>query len=192
VYLYDSIEDLQKVTTRPDWVSACIIFYKERPPALFIPLEEGGGFWEKTAETPRPAHEITHMVVYEAIKLQDMGIIPRSVHEGIAQYESLKGGQNILYKFFIRLQLLLQRNELSEVDNISNLYNPENEREIKQFYNLSYIFVHHLASEYGDDKLWEVIKLVGDGKDFDNSFLEVYRMSYSESLLVFKESYFKF
>jgi len=190
VYLFDSLDDLQQLINRPDWVSASVIFYKEKPPDIYIPLEEEGGFWEKTAETPNPAHEITHVAVYEIIKPREMSVIPRSFHEGIAQYESLKRGTYVFEKFGIRLAAVVYRDELRNANNILYLEDLQDEKESQQLYTLSYIFIDYLANKHDDTKLWDVIKLVGMGHNFDESFCEIYGISYSEYFNIFLESYF--
>lgn len=189
VYLYESVSDLQQESSRPDWVSAQVVFYTDKSPEIYLPLEEGGGFWTKTAETSNPAHEVTHIAVYEIIRPQRMGVIPRSYHEGIAQYESLKGNQNIISKFLIRLSALIYRDEMSNADNILYLEDLKDEKEVRQLYTLSYIFIDQLASKHEDTKLWDVIKLISVGRSFDESFYQIYGMSYSEYFNTFLESY---
>lgn len=190
VYLYESVSDLQQKSSRPDWVSAQVVFYTDKSPEIYLPLEEGGGFWTKTAETPSPAHEVTHIAVYEIIRPQRMGIIPRSYHEGVAQYESLKGMTYSIEKFFLRLSVLIDKDELYQIDNVSYLNNPQTDKEVQQLYTLSYIFTDYLAKKHGETKLWDVLNLIGDGQDFNESFIEVYKKSYSEYFHIFMGSYF--
>lgn len=190
VYLYQSVSDLQQKSRRPDWVSAQVVFYTDKSPEIYLPLEEGGGFWTKTAETPSPAHEVTHIAVYEIIRPQRMGIIPRSYHEGVAQYESLKGMTYMIEKFFIRLSVLIYNDELYKADNILYLEDLQDEKESQQLYTLSYIFIDYLANKHDDTKLWDVIKLTSAGRSFDESFYQIYGISYSEYFNIFLESCF--
>ena len=190
VNLYWDIDELHKHGGVSDWVSAYVEINTGEPPELFIPTEEGGGFWTKTAPTSSPAHEITHVAVYEAMKLKPMALIPRSFHEGLAQYESLKRPHNIIDRFWIRLSLLWQRHTLSKRDNIPDYYSIASNEDIGNFYNLSYEYIRYLAAISGEDKVWRVVQLIGNNVSFDNAFITVFGKSYSEYYRDFIEWYY--
>lgn len=180
VNLYWDINELHKHTEVSDWASAYVEINTGEPPELFIPTEEGGGFWTKTAPTSNPTHEITHIAVYEAIGLKPMSLIPSSFHEGLAQYESFKGPQNIFDRFVIRLWLLWQRQTLSNRVSIPDYYAFESNEDISAFYCISYEYIRYLATIYGEDKIWHVVQLVGNNISFDDAFITVFGKSYSE------------
>lgn len=112
--LYPNIDSLQSFTGGPKWADAFVKFESGKP-ELYLPVERppGDSFYKSSQEsTPRPSHEIAHLVIFSKIGTEYIKELPLWFNEGVAQYESHRGFIN-KYRIIKKLDLWL-----------SNIYEP--------------------------------------------------------------------
>ena len=190
VDLYTDSSQLQARTLSADWVSAFVSITPGQAPTIFLPAEQGGGFWTKTAATPNPAHEITHVVVSEVLKNRSMRLIPISFHEGLAQYESLKDTSDFPFRVENYVYLILNKEKITLRENTPDYYPIGNNSDIILFYSLSYEYVRFLAKEHGEPSLWRVVQSVSEGNTFDSAFQSVFGKTYTNEYQTFLKTFF--
>ncbi len=190
VKLYTDSSELQARTLNADWVSAFVSITPGQAPTIFLPTEEGGGFWTKTAATPNPAHETTHIVVSEVLKNRTMRLLPVSFHEGLAQYESLKDTTGLPYRIENYIYLILNKEKIISMEDIPDHHPIENSNDIRLFYSLSYEYVRFLAREHGELSVWQVVQSVSEGKTFDSAFQSVFGETYKNEYQTFLKAFF--
>lgn len=181
VRMFANVSELRAKTSRPDWSDAFVQITPGQSPIVYIPVEPESRRFDKSPPTAGPAHEITHVLTYEALRLQSMTLIPRFFHEGFAQYESLKGLSNLPNRLFKRVFLftlepsLILRNEPPELG-------PDvSQKDVNVFYALSYEFMRYLSGKYGVEELWQVVQLVGNGTEFTEAFIDVTGKQYLDA-----------
>jgi hypothetical protein len=189
VRMFADVSELQGGTSSPDWADAFVRITPGESPIIYIPVEPESQRFGKSAPTDRPAHEITHVATYEALKLQSMTLIPRFFCEALAQYESLKGMPNLLSRLSIRVFLFTLEPSLALRDEPPDLYLTTTEKDVDIFYALSYEFGRYLADEYGEEKLWRIVQLVGDGIGFNDAFTNVTGRQYLDAYKEFSQNW---
>lgn len=112
-------------------------------------------------------HEYTHYI----IDMMTNGNCPRWLNEGLAQYEEFRHGQP---PFVYSLAGAYKKNELISWDKINDALNEKDMRDVA--YQQSYSFVYFLVKKYGMDKIINMLKALGTGKDIEVAFKEVYGM----------------
>jgi len=182
--MFADVSELQAETSIPDWSDAFVDITPGESPIIYILVEPERQRFDKSAPTARPAHEITHIVTYEALRFQSMTLAPRFFHEGLAQYESLKGMPNLLNRLIIRIFLFTLEPSLVLRDEPPDLYLETTQKDVDIFYALSYEFGRYLANKYGEERLWRIVQLVGDGIEFSDAFINVTGKQYPD---VYKE-----
>ena len=189
VRMFTDVSELQDRTSSPDWADAFVRITPGESPIIYIPVEPESQRFGRSAPTARPAHEITHVVAYEALSFQSMTLIPRFFHEALAQYESLNGMPNLLSRLGIRFFLLTLEPSLVLRDEPPHFYVEMTQRDVDVFYALSYEFGRYLADEYGEDSLWRIVQLVGDGIEFDDAFINVTGKRYLDTYREFSQNW---
>jgi hypothetical protein len=189
VRMFTDVSELQGGTSSPDWADAFVRITPGESPIIYIPVEPESQRFGKSAPTDRPAHEITHVVTYEALKFQSMTLIPRFFCEALAQYESLKGMPNLLSRLSIRIFLFTLEPSLVLRDEPPDLYLETTQKDVDIFYALSYEFGRYLADEYGEEKLWRIVQLVGDGIEFGDAFTNVTGRQYLDAYKEFSQNW---
>jgi len=189
VRMFADVSELQGGTSTPDWADASVQITPGESPLIYIPVEPENQRFGRTAPTHRPAHEITHVVTYEALNCRSMTLIPRFFHEALAQYESLKGMPNLLSRLSIRIFLLTVEPSLVLRDEPPELYVEMTQEDVDIFYALSYEFGRYLAHEYREDRLWTIVQLVGDGIEFRDAFANVTGSQYLDAYKEFSQNW---
>ena len=189
VRMFADASELQGGTSSPDWADAFVRITPGEPPLIYIPVEPENQRFGRSAPTDRPAHEITHVVTYEALDCQSMTLIPRFFHEALAQYESLKGMPNLLSRLSIRIFLFTLEPSLVLRDEPPDLYVEMTQKDVDVFYALSYEFGRYVAHEYGEDRLWTIVQLVGDGIKFGDAFTNVTGRQYLDAYKEFSQNW---
>lgn len=189
VRMFANVSELQGGTSTPDWADASVQITPGESPLIYIPVEPENQRFGRTAPTHRPAHEITHVVTYEALNCQSMTLIPRFFHEALAQYESLKGMPNLVSRLCIRVFLLSLEPSLGLRDEPPELYVEMTQEDVEVFYALSYEFGRYLAHEYGEGRLWTIVQLVGDGMEFRDAFASVTGRQYLDAYKEFSQDW---
>lgn len=189
VRMFANVSELHAKTLSPDWSDAFVRITPGESPIVYIPVEPESRRFDKSAPTAGPAHEITHVVTYEALRLQSMTLIPRFFHEGLAQYESLKGIPNLFTRLSGRVFLFILEPPLVLRDEPPDLYPATTQKDANLFYVLSYEFVRYLSDEYGVKKLWRVVQLVGDGTEFTDAFTDVIGKQYLDAYNEFSRNW---
>jgi len=181
VRMFANVSELHAKTSSPDWSDAFVRITPGQSPIVYIPVEPESRRFDKSAPTPGPAHEITHVVTHEALRLQSMTLIPRFFHEGLAQYESLKGIPNLFTRLSERVFLFTLEPSLVLRDEPPDLYLGASQKDVDIFYVLSYEFVRYLSDVYGVERLWRVVQLVGNGTEFTEAFTDVTGKQYLDA-----------
>ncbi len=97
--------------------------------------------------------------------------IPPWFHEGVANYETLKGNQYIPNRSLNRLDLWLMKKELPQAREFIS-YNPnESDANVGIFYSVSYEVVRFLVKYHGESALTSVIDLMKQGISFEQALL---------------------
>lgn len=190
VHIFTNLNEYRESTKRPDWSGASTLFNVGEPPILLLPSEKGGGLLDKTAPTTGPAHEITHVVEYEALGLKSMKLIPGSFHEGIAQYESLNQFVNLMDRIEKRFIVVINSDVVLAQEGLPDAYALESEVDVRLYYCVSFEFMRYMVDTYGENKPWEVLKIVGAGESFEMATTFVFNKSYSELFQEFKNAFF--
>ena len=190
VHIFTDANEYRESTKRPDWSGASTLFNVGEPPILLLPTEEGGGFLEKTAPTTGPAHEITHVVEYEALSLRSMKSVPGSFHEGIAQYESMNQFTNIMDRIIKRFIVVSNSDVVLAHNSLPDRYPLNSDEDVSLYYCVSFEFMRYIVDTYGESKPWEVLRIVGAGEEFDIAVTIVFSKSYTDLHQDFKKAFF--
>jgi hypothetical protein len=181
VYFFTDIKNLVDQTGMSDWAVGGTRAFLGKPPEILIPVEQKSSIWENNIPTSTPFHEITHVVTLEVMKFKDEHLIPLFFLEGMAEYESNKEFIRFPDRLNNRIGLLRHRNQLSTITSIMSLdiHDPKTKQDdINLFYSLSGEFNQYLAHKYGEPVTWKIIKDVGDGMTFYDSFLKEFKIDY--------------
>ncbi len=192
VYIFSDVDELVRITHIPNWAAGGVLTIPGQSPIIFIPTEQEKSIWNNNLPTTTPAHEATHIVVYEAINQKDIELIDKFFREGMAEYESSKGFINLTTRIENRLTLVTYKDQivrLSSVPTWNILDSQITQEDVTLFYLLSNEFITYLAHEHGEKALWQVLKDIGQGMDFYEAFkVEIrkeYLNAYSEFLAYF-------
>ncbi len=182
VHLFSNIDELIKKTGMSEWAGGGTLMLPGKPPELAVPVEQETSIWNSTLPTATPAHEITHVVTFEALQLQDTNLVPRFYEEGIAEYVSLRDYHRFPDRMLNRIRLIFYKNQLTRLELIPTLNikdkSVKNE-DIVLFYRLSHEFTKYLVANYGMDKSWYVVLDVGQGMNFYEAFRKEYNKEYA-------------
>jgi len=176
IELYQDIASLHAHTASPSWGDAFITHEPGDMIIIHLPAEVPSDYsLYKSAQvsTPRPAHEIAHLIIHSKVGPNFKDVLPLWFDEGIAQYESHRGFIN-RYRIIKRLDLWLL-----------NVYKPnllkdsqfilDSERypdaDIGAFYSASFEFVRYIDSKH-EGSLQGILHRLADGETFTNAFEE--------------------
>jgi len=69
------------------------------------------------------------------------------------------------------------------------LYLETTQKDVDIFYALSYEFGRYLANKYGEERLWRIVQLVGDGIEFSDAFINVTGKQYPDAYKKFSQNW---
>ena len=173
IVLYPDVESLHAHTASPSWGDAFItdeLGYT----IIHLPGEtpSNDSLYKSAQEnTPRPAHEIAHLIVHTKVGPNFRALLPLWFDEGIAQYESHRGFLNkyrIIKKLDLWLQNVYKPNLLEDGHFIldSKKY-PDTD--IGAFYSASFEFIKYIDSTH-KGSLQGILNRLAVGETFTSAF----------------------
>ena len=66
----------------------------------------------------------------------------------------------------------------------------EDAEDVRLFYYVSFEFMRYLADTYGEERPWDVLRIVGAGENFDFATKMVFGNDYSQLFQDFKQAFF--
>jgi len=192
VHLFANRNELIERTGLSEWSAGGALLLPGRVPELAITAEKESSIWNSSRPTTTPAHEITHVVTFEALNQKDMKLVPIFVLEGMAEYETMRGIYHFPDRMINRMRLIFYKNDLSRLEIIPSLGIKDesvNQEDLLLFYLLSEEFIRYLIHIYGEHTPWYVVQDVGQGTNFYEAFQKVYNTEYTTAYSEFL-SYF--
>ena len=181
VHLFPSLSDYHNYDSLPHNSTGCTQCLTTGP-VIYLPASGAGA-------TSSPPHEAVHAVVCSLLGREVMESLPLWFNEGLANYETGKGFNNLFERDRIRLTLWLDRGDLMIPDKFGSYVLGESTEEVSIFYSSSYEFMRYIAKAFGDRSPWDVLEKVANGMTFDNAFMNVtghdWRQTYREWLNAF-------
>jgi hypothetical protein len=176
IELYQDAESLRASTASPSWGDAFITYESGDIMTIYLPAEtppDDSLYKSAQVSTPRPAHEIAHLIIHSKVGPSFKAVLPLWFDEGIAQYESHRGFIN-KYRMIKKLDLWLL-----------NVYKPNllkdsqfilgSERypdaDIGAFYGASFEFIRYIDSKH-KGSLQGILQRLADGETFTIAFEE--------------------
>jgi len=162
LYIYANAQDLQGAMIYPqEWTGGAAF---TRYDTIAIGIAPGNLQWGKRAI----AHELTHLVIHQ-MTLNPYAGLPTWLDEGLAMHtEGILGPQ-----FTTPLNRAVAENGLISVCSISSPFSAYAEEAILA-YAQSYSLVEFLISNYGQDKMLELLNTFREGSGYDDALEKVY------------------
>lgn len=162
VFVYPDSEELRSaVLFTQEWTGA-LAFPDYN--IILIPVSADSLEWAKRTL----AHEITHLIVGEAV-FGPFGDIPTWLNEGLAQY-----AEGEMEEYHRRaLDDAIKENNLLSVRSLGSSF-PADPDQASLAYAQSLSLVSYLVDTYGWDKIGELIAVFKEGSTYDNALQEVY------------------
>jgi len=162
IYIYASAEDLRGAMVFPmEWTGG--VAFTEFG-IIAIGISPSTLDWGKRALV----HELTHLVVHQAI-FSPYGKLPTWLDEGLAMYN--EGGLEPYLDSY--LQKAISEDKLLSVRSLCSPFSAEPEKAYLS-YAQSYSLVEYLLSDYGQDKMLNLLTLFKQGSTYDEALAEVY------------------
>ena len=175
IELYQDVESLQAHITIPDWMDACIT-HEPGYTIIHLPTETPSDdplYKSAQFSTPRPAHEIAHLIIHSKVGPNFRAILPLWFDEGIAQYESHRGFIN-KYRIGKKLDLWLlniyKPNLLKDGHFILDSKKYPN-TDVGAFYITSFEFVRYIESTH-KGSLQRILHRLAADETFTSAFVE--------------------
>ena len=162
IYIYANAQDLQGAMIYPqEWTGGAAF---TRYDTIAIGIAPGNLQWGKRAI----AHELTHLVIHQ-MTLNPYAGLPTWLDEGLAMHtEGVLGPQ-----FTTPLNRAVAENGLISVRSLSSPFSAYAEEAILA-YAQSYSLVEFLISNYGQDKMLELLNTFREGSGYDAALEKVY------------------
>ena len=162
IYIYASAEDLRGAMVFPmEWTGG--VAFTEFG-IIAIGISPSRLDWGKRALV----HELTHLVVHQAI-FSPYGKLPTWLDEGLAMYN--EGGLDPYLGSY--LQKAISEDKLLSVRSLCSPFSAEPKKAYLS-YAQSYSLVEYLLSDYGQDKMLNLLTLFKQGSTYDEALAEVY------------------
>ena len=162
IYLYANARDLQGAMIYPqEWTGGAAF---TRYDTITIGIAPSNLQWGKRAI----AHELTHLVIHQ-ITLNPYGGLPTWLDEGLAMYtEGVLSSQ-----FTTQLNRAIAEDGLISVRSLSSPFSAYADEAVLA-YAQSYSVVEFLISNYGQDKMLELLDTFREGSGYDAALEKVY------------------
>ena len=162
LYIYANAQDLQGAMIYPQEWTGGVAFTRYGTIAIGIALDNL--YWGKRAV----AHELTHLVIHQ-MTLNPYGDLPTWLDEGLAMYAAgaLESG------YTASLDKAIAEEGLISVRSLSSPFSAYAEEAILS-YAQSYSLVEFLISNYGSDKMLELLNTFKQGSGYDEALVKVY------------------
>jgi hypothetical protein len=162
IYIYGNNKDLLGSMIYPQEWTGGVAFTPYN--IIAIGIEPGQLTWGRGAMT----HELTHIVIYQVV-FNPYNDIPVWLNEGLAMYsEGLLSPQ-----FTSPLGSAAARGTLLSVRGISSPFSAYSDISVLS-YAESFSLVEYLISNYGSEKMSELLSTFKQGSSFDGAFMKVY------------------
>jgi hypothetical protein len=162
IYIYGSSSDLQGAMIYPNEWTGGVAYTQYGIIAIGIPLSQLS--WGQGAMT----HELTHLVVFQVVA-NPYNDLPVWLNEGLAMYN--QGPLDA--QFTVPLANAIKTNSLFSVRSISSPFSAYSDKSV-QAYAQSYSLIDFLVSQYGADKMQQLLNTFKQGSDYDPAFQKVY------------------
>lgn len=162
IYVYGSTQDLHGAMIYPQEWTGGVAFTRFGVIAIGIAPDELA--WGEGAI----AHELAHLVVHQ-MTLNPYGGLPHWLDEGLAMYA--EGPLDTRYAAY--LNSAIEEGGLISVRSLSAPFSAYPERAILA-YAQSYSLVEFLVSEYGRDRMLELLNTFEQGSTYDGALEKVY------------------
>jgi hypothetical protein len=162
IYIYANTQDLQGAMIFPQEWTGGVTF--SRYGIIAIGIAPNNLTWGKRAT----AHELTHLVIHQ-MTFNPYISLPVWLNEGLAMYNegALDVGLSSL------LSNAIAQNSLISVRSLSSPFSAYSE-ETSLSYAQSYSIVEFLISNYGQDKMLELLNTFSAGSSYDGALEKVY------------------
>lgn len=162
IYVYGSFDDLRGALIYPyEWTGG-MAFADHGTIVIGIAPENLS--WGKSAIR----HELAHLVIHQAT-FGPYGDLPRWLDEGLAVY-----AEGVLQLGLLqRLNEAISEDELFSVRSLASSF-PTDPEQARLCYAESYSLVAFLLSEYGREKMLELLDVFKGGSGYDDALMEVY------------------
>ncbi|MFA5309084.1 MAG: peptidase MA family metallohydrolase [Dehalococcoidales bacterium] len=164
IYIYANSTDLQGSMIYPQEWTGGVAFTQYSVIAIGIATDASSLAWGKGAIS----HELTHLVVHQ-VTFNPYNGLPTWLDEGLAMYSE---GPLAVY-FSTALFTALQNDTLLSVRSLTSPFSAYGDLSILS-YAESFEFVSYLISEYGRDKMLELLNIFSEGSGYDEALTEVY------------------
>jgi hypothetical protein len=164
LYIYASASDLQGSMIFPQEWTGGVAFTEYGIVAIGITPDASGLAWGKGAI----AHELTHLVVHQ-VTLNPYNSIPTWLDEGLAMM-----AQGDLDPSFVSALSQAEANKtLISIRSLASPFSAITSLSLLS-YAESYEVVNYLISEYGRDKMLELLNTFAHGSGYDDALIKVY------------------
>lgn len=162
IYIYADSQDLQGAMIFPQEWTGGVAFTEYGTIAIGISM--GNLVWGKGAIT----HELTHLVVHQ-MTFNPYTDLPVWLDEGLAMYT-----EGLLSPGFVSsLATAIEENSLISVRSLSSPFSAYTDKSYLS-YAQSYSLVQFLITNYGQDKMLELLNIFSRGSNFDGALENVY------------------
>lgn len=172
VEIFSNRSSMVQALSLPAW-SGGLTGCTPNGPIIFLPAENSGNRFTGVSPTSTPAHEAVHALMCLSVGWQVFHNLPLWFNEGVAEYESLKGTQNLPGRASNRLVLWIRRSELLDTQQFLSYVPGDSESEVGIFYSASFELVRFIVAKHGETALTSIIKLTKEGMSFDDAFENV-------------------
>jgi hypothetical protein len=164
IYIYASAADLQGSMIYPQEWTGGVAFTQYGVIAIGIATDAASLQWGKGAIS----HELTHLVVHQVTR-NPYNELPTWLDEGLAMYA--EGALDV--SFTSALYTAEQNNTLISVRSLTSPFSAYADLSVLS-YGESYEIVSYLITDYGRDKMLELLNLFGQGSGYDEALKSVY------------------
>jgi hypothetical protein len=162
IYIYADSQDLRGAMIYPQEWTGGVAF--TRFGIIAIGIAPDDLFWGEKAI----AHELTHLVIHQ-MTLNPYGDLPTWLDEGLAMYTE----GVLLPEYAAYLNRAIVEDSLISVRSLSSPFSAYAEDAVLS-YAQSYSLVEFLISNYGRDKMLELLNIFRQGSTYDGALEQVY------------------